>query len=137
MARQNLFMFNHWMLASSAGSQGGWGMITRGSVRPSYHTYQLYSKFGSQMLYSASGIDNVNVYAAKREDGSLTLMIVNLNETDQTVPLQFKGRSPSSAQLYLLDPEHNAQDMGTVNLPEDGAITLPGESVSLYIINPR
>ena len=137
MAQQGLFMFNHWMLASSSGAQGGWGMITRSGVRPSYYTYQLYSMFGSQMLYSASGIDNVNVYAAKREDGTLTLMIVNLNEDEQTVPLQFKGRSPSSAQLILLDPDHQAEEMGTVNIPEDGSLILPGESVSLYIVNSR
>jgi hypothetical protein len=91
--------------------------------------------FGPQMVYSASGIEDVNLYASRREDGALTLMVVNLNDAEKTVPLQFKGKMPSSAQLYLLDPEYSAQDMGTVALPEDGTLTLPGESVSLYVIN--
>jgi hypothetical protein len=136
MAQQRLFMFNHWMLASSSGGQGGWGMIVRSAVRPSYHTYQMYSMFGSSLIYSASGVENVNIYAAKRADGALTLMIVNLNSTAQTVPLQVNGSQPASAQLFLLDPEHNAQDMGSLTLPTDGRLTLPGESVSLYVIAP-
>lgn len=136
MAQQRLFMFNHWMLASSGGGQGGWGMIVRGNLRPSYYTYQMYSLFGSELIYSASGVENVNIYAAKRADGTLTLMIVNLNSDSQNVPLQFKGTFPASAQLFLLDPEHTAQDMGSLTLPADGRLTLPGESVSLYVIAP-
>ena len=136
MAQQRLFMFNHWMLASSGGGQGGWGMIVRGNLRPSYYTYQMYSMFGSELIYSASGVENVNVYAAKRADGTLTLMIVNLNDDAQTVPLQVKGQAPASAQLFLLDPERTAQDMGRLTLPADGRLTLPGESVSLYVITP-
>lgn len=137
MAQQQLFMFNHWMLTSSSGGQGGWGMIGRGVLRPSYYVYQLYAMFGTKLIYSASGVENVNVYAAKREDGTLTLMIVNLNDDAQTIPLQFKGKMPKSAQLFLLDPEHSAQDMGNIDLPADGKLSLPGESVSLFVINPK
>jgi len=136
MARENVFMFNHCMLASSGGAQGGWGMITRGGLRPSYYVYQMYSMFGSQMVYSASGVENVDIYAAKREDGSLTVMVVNLNDDSQTVPLQWNGQTPSSAQLFLFDPEHNAQDMGSFTFPADGTLTLPGQSLSLYVIAP-
>jgi hypothetical protein len=135
MAQQHVFMFNHWMLASSGGAQGGWGMIARGGLRPSYYVYQLYSRFGSTMIYSASGVENVSIYAAKRDDGTLTVMIVNLNSNSQSVPLQFKGKAPSSAQLFLLDAEHNAADMGNVTIPKDGILSLPGESVSLYVIS--
>lgn len=139
MAQQRVFMFNHWMLAAGGGgntSPASWGMIGRSEVRPSYYTYQMYSMFGSELIYSSSGIENVNIYAAKREDGTLTLVVVNLNDTAQIVPLQFKARSPSSAQLFVLTPEHNAQDMGTFTFPVDGNLPLPGQSVSLYIIPP-
>jgi hypothetical protein len=92
--------------------------------------------FGSQLVYSASGMDNVNIYAAKRADGALTLMIVNLNDDAKTVPLQFKGKMPAAAQLFLLDPEHQAQAMGSVAFPANGTLSLPGASVSLYVITP-
>ncbi|MBC8508983.1 MAG: hypothetical protein ISR58_16660 [Anaerolineales bacterium] len=136
MAQQGVFMFNHWMLASSGGAQGGWGMIVRSGLRPSYYTYQMYSMFGSKLVYSASGVDNVSIYAAKREDGALTLMVVNLNDDAESVPLQFKGEMPSSAQLFLFDTEHQAQDMGNITFPNDGNLSVPGQSVSLYTIIP-
>lgn len=139
MAQQRVFMFNHWMLAAGGGgntSPASWGMIARSGVRPSYYTYQMYSMFGSDLLYSASGIENVSIYAARREDGTITLMIVNLNDEAQIVPLQFKARAPSTAQLFVLTPEHNAQDMGNITLPADGNVPLPGQSVSLFVIPP-
>lgn len=136
MVAQDVLIFNHWMLASSGGGQGGWGMVGRGVLRPSYYVYALYAQFGSQRIYAASGIENVSIYAAKREDGALTLMIVNLNDESARAPLQVAGQSPASAQLLLLDPTHSAEDMGVVSLPADGVLDLPGQSVSLYIITP-
>jgi hypothetical protein len=131
-----VLIFNHWLLSTSGSNQGGWGMISRSGVRPSYHVYQLYAQFGSQRVYAASGIENVSIYAAKRPDGALTLMIINLNDESARVPLQVAGKTPASAQLFLLDPSHNADDMGVVSLPGDGVLDLPGQSVSLFIINP-
>ena len=136
MAQQGVFMFNHWMLASSGSGQGGWGMIVRSGLRPSYYTYQLYSMFGSELVYSVSGVNNVSIYAAKREDGTLMLMVVNLNDDTKTMPLQFKGEMPSSAELFLLDQEHLAQNMGVITFPNDGNLSVPGQSVSLYAISP-
>ncbi len=135
MAAQDVLMFNHWLLASGSG-QGGWGMIARNGLRPSYYVYELYAQFGSQRVYAASGIENVSIYAAKRPDGALTLMVVNLNDDPAQVPLQVAGSMPASAQYFLLDPSHNADDMGIVSLPADGMLTLPGQSVSLYILTP-
>ncbi len=136
MVAQDVLMFNHWLLSTSGSNQGGWGMISRSGVRPSYYVYQLYALFGTQRVYAASGIENVSIYAAKRTDGALTLMIINLNDDPARVPLQVAGKTPASAQLFLLDPSHNAQDMGVVSLPADGVLDLPGQSVSLYIVTP-
>lgn len=136
MVAQDVLIFNHWLLSTSGSNQGGWGMISRSGVRPSYYVYQLYAQFGSQRVYAASGIEDVSIYAAKRPDGALTLMIINLNDESMRVPLQVAGKMPASAQLFLLDPSHNADDMGVVSLPGDGVLDLPGQSVSLFIINP-
>ncbi|MEJ5224478.1 MAG: hypothetical protein WHV44_08485 [Anaerolineales bacterium] len=136
MVAQDVLMFNHWLLSTSGSNQGGWGMISRSGVRPSYYVYQLYALFGTQRVYAASGIENVSIYAAKRPDGALTLMIINLNDDLARAPLQVAGKTPASAQLFLLDPSHNAQDMGVVPLPADGVLDLPGQSVSLYVVTP-
>ena len=136
MARQGLFMFNHWMLTSSGSGQGGWGLIGRGDLRPSYYVYQLYSMFGSELVYAASGVEDVNIYAAKREDGTLTLMVVNLTDSEKTVPLQINGQTPSVAQVWRLDADHSGDNLGELSIPADGTLTLPMQSLSLFVIAP-
>lgn len=136
MVTQDVLIFNHWMLSTSGSNQGGWGMISRSGVRPSYYVYQLYAQFGNQRVYAASGIENISIYAAKREDGALTVMIINLNDDAARAPLQVTGGIPTAARLFLLDPAHSAADMGVVSLPADGILDLPGQSVSLFIITP-
>jgi hypothetical protein len=135
MIDQGVFMINHWLL-TSAGGQGTWGLIGSGELRPSYYTVQLYAQFGETLIYSSSGIDNLNLYAAKRKDGSLTLMIVNLNDDARSAPLTIKGVGSANAQLFLLDADHRADDMGAVILQADAPLTVPGRSVSLYVIKP-
>ncbi|MFZ0548643.1 MAG: hypothetical protein WAM60_24550, partial [Candidatus Promineifilaceae bacterium] len=57
---QDVFMVNHWMLTSSGG-HGGWGIIGRGELRPSYYVFQLYAKFGTELVYTDSGVEDVSV----------------------------------------------------------------------------
>ena len=47
-------MVNHWLLAQ-AGT--GHGMIDRSDVRPSYHVFQLFRRFGSEQVYAESGVE--------------------------------------------------------------------------------
>ncbi len=131
---QDVFMVNHWMLTSSGG-HGGWGIIGRGELRPSYHVFQLFSQFGDELVYTDSGVTDVSVYAARRDDGRLTIIAINLADTDQAATLQIAGAAPTQAELWQLTP-------GTVPEPADfsfaanGAVTLPGQSVSLFILEP-
>ena len=57
-------MVNHWLIVST-GAQGGWGIIDRGVVRPSYYVFMLYQQFGEQQVYAASGVEHVSIYAAQ------------------------------------------------------------------------
>lgn len=135
MMVQDVFMVNHWMLTSKGG-QGGWGIIGAAEERPSYDTFQLFKQMGSEMIAAASGINDLSIYAAKREDGTLTLILVNLADTPQTATLQVQGVPLGQAKLWQLDPEHRP-DAGTpFTFADDGNITLPGQSVSLLIIQP-
>lgn len=131
---QDVFMVNHFMLATSGG-QGGWGIISRVGLRPSYYVFQLFGQFGDELVYTDSGVADVSVYAAKRDDGRLTIIAVNLADTDQDATLQIAGAAPTQAELWQLTP-------GTVPEATDfafavnGAVTLPGQSVSLFILEP-
>lgn len=135
LMRQNVFMVNHWMLTSQGG-QGGWGLIGRGELRPSYYVYQLYNKFGEDLLYAGSGVEDVSIYAARREDGALTLMVVNLADTEKQARLQVQGMAPAEADLWRLDPGQLPEEASVVVLAPDVTLSLPAQSVSLFVINP-
>jgi hypothetical protein len=94
----------------------------------------MYSHFGNEQVLATSGIKYVDIFAAERPDGTLTLMVINLLETEQTIPLKVEGLAVSNAQVWLFDPTHNAINLGQQSLPADGTITLPGQSITLYEI---
>ena len=135
LMRQDVFMVNHWMLTSHGG-YGGWGLIGRGEVRPSYYVYQLYSRFGADLVYAGSGVEDVSVYAAWRDDGALTLLIVNLADTEKQATLQVEGTVPAPAELWRLDPQQLPEAASDFTVPPDGVLSLPAHSVSLLISNP-
>ncbi len=132
MIKNDVLMVNQWMLTSSGG-QGGWGLITRSKVYPSYYTYQLYKRFGSERLYSSSADPLVTLYAAQHTPGALTLMIINLKSASVSIPLMFANFTPpASAETWLFDKDHPAEQVA--DTPLSAPLTLPAESVTLLII---
>jgi hypothetical protein len=131
LIEENVFMVNQFLLANRT---GGLGLIYNNDIRPTYYVFQMYSHFGSERVSASSGAADVTVYAAKRADGALTIMIINLADTEQRVPLQVQGKKASQAQVWLFDATHKAEDLGEKNLPADGVLVLPAQSVSLYAI---
>lgn len=134
LMRQDVFMVNHWMLTSQGG-QGGWGLIGRGELRPSYYVYQMYSRFGTELVHAASGVEDVSVYAARRNDGMLTLLVINLADIEKQVTLQMEGELPAQADLWQLDEAHRPEAASTFFFPNNGTFSLPPQSVSLFIVN--
>jgi hypothetical protein len=109
------------------------GLLGGSDVRPSYYTYQMYQRFGTEALASSSDDLDVGVYAARREDGALTLMVVNLALETRTLPLTITGFTAGGpAEVWLFDPDHEAQAIGSQSMGAE--ITVPGQSVTLYIV---
>ncbi|MCL4871292.1 MAG: hypothetical protein KJ063_20210 [Anaerolineae bacterium] len=135
LMRQDVMMVNHWMLTSHGG-YGGWGLIGRGELRPSYYVFQLYKQFGTELLYAESGVQWVSVYAARRDDGAVTVLLLNLADAAQDVKLQLTGTPIGSAQLWRLDPENNPDAAAPFSLGDTGTMTLPGQSISLLVLFP-
>ena len=131
MIQEDAFMINHWLLSQK---NTGHGLFNGNTIRPTYYTFLMYKNFGLQQIYASSGIPDVNIYAAAREDGSLTIMIVNLLDTEQHLPIQIEGGNPKEANTWLLDATHNAENLGKQDFPPDGILSLPAQSASLYII---
>jgi len=133
LIRDGAFIVNYFDFQTGAG-RGGWGLLANYDVRPTYYTYQLYQGFGTELLFASSSAENVSIYAAKREDGALTLIVVNLADEEQTRSLQidhFEITGP--AEVWRLDFEHNAEQIDSVDL-STGEITVPGQSATLYVL---
>lgn len=131
LIKNNVYMANHWLLASKGGL-GGWGLVGMWDMHPSYFVYQLYKKFGSELVYSSSDDSDLSIYAARHQDSTLTLMIVNLAPEEKTKAIRIEGQDQIRAETWLFDPGHKAENVGEIDITSH--ITVPGQSVTLYII---
>jgi hypothetical protein len=133
LIQQHVFMVNQWVISQRS---GGLGLIHGSDVRPSLYVFYLYKNFGSEEVYASSDVADVTVYAAKRPDGTLTILVINMADTSQQVSLQVQGETPAQAEVWLLDAGHNAEDLGQQPLPASGILSLPAQSATLYVIAP-
>ena len=131
MIKNGVFMANEWALVAKGGF-GGLGIIGQFDVYPTYYTYQLYKKFGSELVYSSSDDLDVSIYAAKRADGTLTIMVVNLSLEEQVKAIRIEGQVQVQAEAWVFDEVHKEENVGAMEL--SNGITLPAQSVTLYIV---
>ena len=76
LIQEDVFMVNQWVFAYRT---GGLGLINGSELRPTYYVFQMYYHFGSEQVLATSGVQYVTVYASKREDGALTILVINLS----------------------------------------------------------
>lgn len=131
MIKNGVFMANEWALTAKGGF-GGLGLVGPLDVYPAYYAYQMYKKFGTTLVYSASDDPDLSIYAARQEDGALTVMVINLSLEQKTKDFQISTPVELQAEAWLFDPDHKAENIGSVDLAN--GITLPAQSITLYII---
>ncbi len=135
LIRQKVDIVNFFALYTTSGL-GLFGLLDRYDVRPTYYVYQLYQQFGSQLVASESPDADVTITAALREDGALTLMVVNRSAQAKAFTLDLAGFTASgAAEVWLLDAGHRAEAVEPVDLAA-GLLTLPSQSVMLLVV-PR
>lgn len=136
MIRQRVDIIAQFTLQMNA-ANGSLGIFDHYDPRPVYYVYALYGQFGTELVVANSDDVTVPVYAAKRADGTLTLVVLNLSDQEKTKPLVLAGGTfANKAEVWLFDAKHKATDTGTVALGEGANITLPPSSMSLYVISP-
>ena len=131
MIKNGVFMANQWALTAKAG-YGGLGLIAQDDVFPSYYTYQMYKKFGNELIYSASDDSDLPIYAARRADDALTIMIVNLSLEEKSKAIRIGDQAQVRAETWLFDQEHKVENLGV--LEYSGNVTIPPQSLTLYVI---
>lgn len=131
LIKNGVFMANEWALTAKGGA-GGSGLVAQYDVFPAYYTYQMYKKFGNELIYSSSDDSDLSIYAARRKDGALTVMVINLALEEKTNALHIGDRAQVQAESWLFDPEHKAESVGSVEL--SGEIHFPPQSVTLFVV---
>jgi glycosyl hydrolase family 39 (putative alpha-L-iduronidase) len=131
MIKNGVFMANEWALTAKGGF-GGLGLVGPLDVYPAYYAYQLYKQFGDELVYSSSDDPDLSIYAARREDGALTLMIINLSQEEKAKAIQIGDGAEVQAEAWLFDPEHKAENIGSMIL--SNGIIIPPQSITLYIV---
>jgi hypothetical protein len=133
MIRQGVDIVTIFTLTSPP-SIGGFGLIGSDELRPTYYVYQIYQHFGSELVYASSDDADVSIYAALREDGALTLVIVNLGPEEVTKPLEIKGfKLKGAAEVWLFDVDHPVEMIGEQTISSGDEIALPAQSITLYV----
>jgi hypothetical protein len=95
----------------------------------------MYTHLGTELLASNSTDPDVTITAARREDGAITLMIINLGPDEKSKTLQLDGFTPDgAAEVWRFDSEHNAEQMDSQAISDGATITVPGQSLTLYIV---
>ena len=125
----DVFMVNQWVLSQRS---GGLGLLNGTVARPTFYVFPLYKNFGNEQIYAASGIADVDIFAAKREDGALTLIVINLSDVEQRLPLEVKGMELTEAEVWLLDATHAAENLGMQAFSSE--FLLPPQSATSYVI---
>jgi hypothetical protein len=133
LIEQKVDLANQFLLVS--GGESGFGILAKYGPRPAYFTYQMYKMFGDQLVYASSDDSTVSVYAARRADGALTLMALNLGDAAVTKPLLLTGFTPSGdAQVWRFDADHQAEQIEDQPLADGAELTLPPQSMTLYVV---
>jgi hypothetical protein len=132
MIREQPEMLAYWQLKSA---NNGFGLMDSFNLRPSYYVYQLYKNLSGHLLSASSDTPHVSIFASKRDDGSLALILVNLNSTEVRKPLQLQGGDNLRIkEAYLFDADHKAEAIPLPVFENGSEILLPPESVTLYIL---
>ncbi|MEM7336684.1 MAG: hypothetical protein AAF490_31685 [Chloroflexota bacterium] len=131
MINQEVDMVTHFALQHPT---AGWGMFGRTEPRPTYYVYRLYQHMGDELLFSETDDDLVSVVAARRDDGALTVMLINLGDDALTKPLTIRGLEGTTAvSTYRLAPDQFAEEIGETDI--SSGVELLGQSMTLLIFD--
>jgi hypothetical protein len=134
LIKQRVDMVGQFVLSMAPGS-GELGLFARDDPRPIYYVYPMYRRFGQELVDASTDKDLMSIYAAKRDDGALTLMVINRNRTPQSMALQLNGFKPAGpAEVYRLDESHHAEKIEAQKIEDGTTITVPPYSMTLYVL---
>lgn len=132
LLQDNPFIIAYFELQTPV-SRGGWGLLARYDVRPTYYVYQLYQRFGTQVVAVTQDESYLMVYGALRDDGALTLIAVNRSDDEMSTPITINGFEGDVTEVRLFTEEIPAEVVENTYLV-DGVLTMPARSAALFVL---
>jgi hypothetical protein len=115
--------------------RGEFGIFGQFDAHPMYGVYLMYQHFGQEFVYASSDDPDISIYADKRDDGALTLMLVNLSREARDKELTLANFTPGpSAETWLFDPTHLAESVDPTSVGTSTTLSLPAQSLTLLIV---
>ncbi len=137
LIRQKVEIVAYFSLQSNP-STGGYGLVSRREVRPTYYVYKLYQQFGTELVHSSSEDPDISVYAALREEGTLTILAVNRGSSRVEKTLQsYYPNQGETARVWLFDADHAAEEVDSLPWSEQSIVSLPAYSATMFVIQPE
>jgi O-glycosyl hydrolase len=134
MIRHRPEMLAYWLLKNN---NAGHGLMSSYDLRPSYSVFQIYKQFGNHLLAANSDEAMVSVFAARKDDGSVTVIFVNRGEAAVKKPFMLEnGDALKLAEVYLFDKDHKAEAVTLPAFKNRDQVELAGRSVTLFIFKP-
>jgi hypothetical protein len=98
---------------------------------PAAEAYRLFALFGQTLVHAQAADTKGFLLAARRNDGALTVLMVNASERDRSETLTVSGWNESTAQVWRFGLETRLAPAGTVSLTEP--IAFPGMTATLLV----
>jgi hypothetical protein len=122
----------YWLLKNG---YAGHGLMSSFDLRPTYYVYQIYRQFGNHLLAANSPEEYVSLFAAKRDNDTVTAIFVNRGDESINKPLKIEmGDDLKLTDIYMFDADHNAEPITPPSFKNGDVISLPAHSVTLYIL---
>lgn len=116
---------------------GQFGLMGKYKVYPIYYVYLMYQHMGDRLLYASSDHPDLTILASRHVDGKMALLVINLGTEPSSYPLLIKGLdAPVEAEVWRFDLSHNADPDTSQTLDPKTTLSLPPQSVTIYILNP-
>ena len=112
-------------------SIGGYGLLSRSDLRPTYTVYQMYQEFGENLVFSACDDPGLGIYAATGADGRLTAILINLGSEDVTRPVIINGQDYDLTSVWRFDETDLLHELTMVADEIIGGLQIPGYSIIL------
>ncbi len=98
---------------------------------PIAEVYRMFHLFGQTRIHADHGATGLHMVAARRDDGALTVVVVNTQAREVTVPFSIANGDHKQAQVWRFGVDTRFAEVGQYNLADP--LTVPAETASLFV----